>query len=100
MSIHISQIIIYVSDMAQSVAFYRDLLGLNLISESPSGANLTQVRSTWRCIGVIKATKCRASEKSLPATQSWFSKSTTWTRLALTFKRAAGLSMAHSTWKD
>ncbi len=30
----LSQIVVYVSDMSRSIAFYRDLLGLRLVSES------------------------------------------------------------------
>ena len=34
MKTHMSQVIVYVSDMGKSIAFYRDLLGLKLTSES------------------------------------------------------------------
>ena len=44
-----SHAIIFVSDMARSVAFYRDVLGLPSDSSRPSGPNSRRREARWPC---------------------------------------------------
>lgn len=61
MKTRISQVIVYVSDMQQSTRFYRDLLGLTLVSESEQWSEFDAGPFHLGCTGAAWKTRFKAS---------------------------------------